>query len=70
MTWEPVNPKDLPVCTFEAKCPTCDLTQFPLFIEATPQMLHIPPRYALMCHRCHTPWYIVQPDFKETQNDN
>jgi hypothetical protein len=55
---------DLEIADFEAECPTCNTIQFPRILAFHPAILHIPPRYALMCGNssCKTPWYKVVAD--------
>ena len=48
---------DLEIADFEDKCPTCKNVVIPRILDRLPQMLHIPPRYALLCPKCKTPWY-------------
>jgi ribosomal protein L37AE/L43A len=52
-----MNVDDLEVTEDEYECPTCKKTGKQRVIERVPRQLHIPPRYALICQFCKTPWY-------------
>lgn len=66
MNWPMTSPENLEAAPFEEKCPTCNTIDFHRLIERVDQRLHIPPRYALICAKCHTPFYVLAEKHENT----